>query len=387
MEPFHSAVPDEVLSDLKQRLRNTRWPSEIGNDDWRYGTRLTELQTLCDYWANEYDWRRHETAINALPNFRSDIDGIPIHFIRVPGKGPRPMPLVLSHGWPWTFWDLHKVIGPLSDPVAHGGDAADAFDVVVPSLPGYGFSSPLTKTGINAWRTADLWDRLMREVLGYERYAAQGGDWGAILSAQLGHKHAAHLYGVHLTLTLPLGFPNDPFPPHDCYAEDEAHWCDRTALFFAEGSGYSAIQGTRPQTLAYGMHDSPAALCAWILEKRRAWSDCGGDVLSRFTLDDLCTTMTIYWVTETFVTSARYYYEFFHQPWQPVHERRPVVEAPTSIAVFPGELFMVSRSWAESYYNLKRWTPMPQGGHFAPMEEPALLVDDIRASFRAARAG
>lgn len=385
MQPFEIHIPDPVLDDLRQRLGNTRWPPEFANDDWRYGTNLAELKSLCRYWQNEFDWRAQETAMNALPNFKTDLDGIPIHFIHVRGKGPKPIPLILSHGWPWTFWDLHKVIGPLADPAAFGGDPADAFDVVVPSLPGFGFSSPLTKPGINAWETADLWHRLMHDVLGYERYAAQGGDWGAILSAHMGHKHADHLHGIHLTLTLPLGYPERPLPEREAYAPDEAHWYDRTQTFFTEGSAYSAIQGTRPQTLSYGMHDSPAALCAWILEKRRSWSDCGGDVSRRFSQDDLCTTMTLYWATETFCTSARYYYEFFAAPWPAVHDKQPVVSAPTSIAVFPGELFMVPHKWAEDYYNLKRWTVMDSGGHFAPMEAPEALVEDVRAAFRQAR--
>lgn len=385
LEPFEIRVQESVLDDLRERLGRSRFAPEFANEDWRYGTRRSELEALCTYWRDEYDWRAQEARMNELPNYRVEIEGVPIHFVRVAGKGPDPMPLVLSHGWPWTYWDLHKVIQPLADPAAFGGDPADAFDVVVPSLPGYGFSSPLTTPGVNAWRTADLWDRLMRDVLGYERYAAQGGDWGAILSAQLGHRYASHLHGIHITLTIPLGFPADPFPERATYADDEAHWYDRTQEFFAEGSGYSAIQGTRPQTLSHGLHDSPAGLCAWILDKRRAWSDCDGDVLRRFSYDDLCTTMTIYWVTETFATSARYYYEFFARPWLPSHERHPVVEAPTSIAVFPGEIFMVSRTWAETYYNLARWTPMERGGHFAPMEEPELLIADIRESFRALR--
>ncbi len=385
-KPFEIHIPDAVLEDLRERLARTRWAPEFANDDWRYGTRRAELETLCAYWREEYDWRAQEARMNALPNFRTEIEGIPIHFVKVAGRGPRPMPLILSHGWPWTYWDLHKVIEPLANPAAHGGDPADAFDVVVPSLPGYGFSSPLTTTGINTWRTADLWDVLMREVLGYERYAAQGGDWGAILSAHMGHKYAANLYGIHITLTIPLAFDADGLPGPDEYGPEEAGWHQRSQTFFSEGSGYSAIQGTRPQTLSYGLHDSPAALFAWILDKRRAWSDCGGDVLRRFTRDDLCTTMTIYWATETFGTSARYYYEFFHHPWPGVHERRPVVEAPTSVALFPGEIFQMPRRWAEGYYNLQRWTPMQSGGHFAPMEEPEALVADIRESFRAARA-
>ncbi len=385
MEPYEIHVSDEVLVDLRDRLARTRWAPEFGNDGWAYGTKRADLEALCAYWRDEYDWRAQEARMNALHNYRTEIDGVPLHFVREPGKGPNPIPLILSHGWPWTFWDFHKVIEPLSDPAAFGGDPADAFDVIVPSLPGYGFSSPLEKTGINAWRTADLWDRLMREELGYERYAAQGGDWGSLVTQQLGHRYPQHLYGVHINLAIPLSIFKEPLPDRSLYRGEERDWYDRNEAFFADGSGYSAIQGTRPQTLAYGLNDSPAALCAWILEKRRAWSDCGGDVERRFSRDDLCTTMTIYWVTQTFGTSARYYYEWFHQPWEPDHARRPVVEAPTSVAVFPGEVVLMPRAWAEGYYNLKRWTVMKSGGHFAPMEEPEALVADIRESFRDVR--
>ena len=382
METFTVEIPENVLDDLKFRLGNIRWPPDFANEDWSYGTNLNELKVLCSYWQNDFDWRVQEEKINQYENFKVDIEGIPIHFLHARGKGPQPKPLILSHGWPWTFWDFNKLIDPLTDPVSFGGAAEDAFDVVVPSLPGFGFSSPLSKAGVNAWVTADLWDHLMRDVLGYNRYYAQGGDWGAILTAQLGHKYAEHLYGIHLNLTFPLGFPHESFPGLETYASEESHWFERTAKFFAEDSGYSSIQGSRPQTLSYGMHDSPAALAAWILEKRRSWSDSKGDVYSRFSADDLCTTFTIYWVTQTFFTSARYYYEFFADPWKPTHSERPVVKAPTSVAVFPEELFMVSKQWATEYYNLKRWMPMPHGGHFAPMEEPELLVDEIRSAFR-----
>ena len=385
--PFTIDVPEAVLEDLRERLARTRWAPEFGNEEWVYGTNRGELEALCAYWRDGYDWRAHERRMNAFDHYRVSIDGVPIHFLRKAGVGPAPIPLILSHGWPWTFWDFQKVIEPLADPASCGGDPADAFDVIVPSLPGYGFSSPLTKTGVNAWRTADLWDRLMREVLGYERYAAQGGDWGAITTNQLGHRYAQHLYGVHVNLAVPLAIFEEPLPDASLYGEGEEGWFARNEAFFQEGSGYSAIQGTRPQTLAYGMNDSPAALCAWILEKRRAWSDCGGEVARRFSRDDLCTTMTLYWVTETFGTSARYYYEYFHHPWRADREGLPVVEAPTSVAVFPGEVVLLPRAWAEGYYNLKRWTVMPSGGHFAPMEEPDALVTDIRASFRDLRPG
>ncbi len=382
MEPFSIHVADDVLDDLRARLRNTRFAPEFANDDWAYGTRRQDLEAMCRYWAEEFDWRAVEARMNAYENFKTEIEGVPIHFVRAPGKGPRPIPLILSHGWPWTYWDFHKVIEPLSDPASFGGDPADAFDVIVPSLPGYGFSSPLETTGINFWRTADLWDQLMRDVLGYERYAAQGGDWGALVTNQLGHRYADHLYGIHVNLAVPLSVFQEEMPDHSFYEGDERQHIERNERFFTDGSGYSAIQSTRPQTLAYGLHDSPAALMAWILEKRRAWSDCGGEVARRFSPDDLCTTMTIYWATQTYGTSARYYYECVHNPWTPDHDRQPVVTAPTSIAVFPGEVVLLPRRWAEGYYNLKRWTPMKEGGHFAPMEEPEALVTDIRDSFR-----
>ena len=313
------------------------------------------------------------------------IDGIPVHFIYEKGKGPNPTPLILSHGWPWTFWDWHKVIVPLTDPAAYGGDPADSFDVIVPSLPGFGFSTPLTTTGFNFWRSADLWVSLMREVLGYDQFAAGGGDWGSLTTAQLGHKYAEHMIGVYLLLMAPLTLFNVPLstlPEESEFSADEAGWYERNQDFFTDGSGYSAIQSTRPQTIAYAMNDSPAGLCAWILEKRRSWSDCGGNVESRFSKDDLLTGISIYWFTQSYGTSARYYYECTHNQWQPAHDRTPVVEAPAGVGVFSEEAFFMPRSWAERYYNLQHWTMMKPGGHFAPMEEPQALTEDIRTFFR-----
>jgi pimeloyl-ACP methyl ester carboxylesterase len=293
----------------------------------------------------------------------------------------------LTHGWPWTFWDFHKVIRPLADPAAFGGDPADAFDVVVPSLPGFGFSTPLTTPGINFWRTADLWTTLMHEVLGYEKFAAQGGDWGALVTSQLGHKYPQSLIGMHLNLAIPLDFiSRRGFPAENEYGADEKQWYARTQEVSPTIVSHLAVQTSDPQTLSYGLHDSPVGLCAWILERRRNWSDCGGDVERRFSKDDLLTTMMIYWVTESFVTSVRYYYEARHRPWTPAHARTPVVEAPTGVAIFPKELLILPRRWAEQYYNLKRWTVMTAGGHFAPMEEPEQLVQDVRAFFRPLRA-
>ncbi|MGA8060277.1 MAG: epoxide hydrolase, partial [Candidatus Binataceae bacterium] len=361
-EPFTVAIPDETLRDLRERLKRTRFAPDFANDGWQYGTNLDYLKHLVEYWIDGYDWRRVEREINSFHHYTTRVEGIPIHFIHEPGKGPRPIPIIMSHGWPWTFYDFHKVIRPLADPAAFGGDPADAFDVVVPSLPGYGFSTPLTTTGINYWRTADLWVALMRDVLGYRKFAAQGGDWGALVSAQLGHKYAELLYGVHIHLMVPLTAFLGGMPDRSLYGPGEEGWHQRTMTFFTEGSGYSAIQLTRPQTIAFGLNDSPAGLCSWILEKRRAWSDCGGDVESRFTRDELLTTMTLYWATQSYGTSARYYYEAIHNPWQPSHDRQPVVEAPTAAAVFTKEIILMPRRWAEGYYNLKRWTVFNSGG-------------------------
>ena len=384
-EPFTISIPDAVLEDLRGRLARTRFPRDFANDNWEYGTNVAYLKELIDYWHTRYDWRRHERDMNSLANYKAEVDGIPIHFIHEPGKGPKPIPLILSHGWPWTFWDFHKVIRPLSDPAAHGGDPADAFDVVVPSLPGYGFSTPLTKTGINYWRTADLWVALMQDVLGYKKFAAQGGDWGALITAQLGHKYAERMIGVHMNLMAPLGFFSGDGPAPEDFDDSEKGWLERNRNFFANESGYMQLQSTKPQTVATALNDSPAGLCSWIVEKRRTWSDCDGIVERRFSKEDLCTTMTLYWVTESFGTSARYYYEALHNLWQPSHQRTPVVEAPTGISVFLKEVILAPRKWAERYYNLKRWTVMPSGGHFAPMEEPQRLVEDIRAFFRPLR--
>jgi pimeloyl-ACP methyl ester carboxylesterase len=381
-EGFNIDIPDSAITDLRERLKRTRWAPEYANDNWQYGTSGAYLQELLAYWADDYDWREHEASINSFANFKTTIEGCPIHFIYEKGKGPNPTPLILSHGWPWTFWDWNKVIGPLTDPAAHGGDPEDSFDVVVPSLPGYGFSNPLTTPGMNFWRTADLWVTLMREVLGYDKFAAGGGDWGALLTAQLGHKYAEHLIGTYIHLMAPLDIFNGEMPAAADYSAAEAEQYRRNQKFFTEESGYSAIQSTKPQTVAFALNDSPAGLCAWILEKRRTWSDCGGDVERRFSKDELLTTMSIYWFTQSYGTSARYYYECVHNPWQAAHQRTPVVEAPTGIGVFQEEVVLMPRSWAERYYNLQHWSAMKSGGHFAPMEEPQALIEDISAFYR-----
>jgi pimeloyl-ACP methyl ester carboxylesterase len=381
LDRFIIDIPDAALADLDRRLRDTRWPEDCANEDWRYGANTAYIRDVAEYWRTGYDWRARESLMNSLAHFRTELYGMPIHFIHERGIGPAPTPLLLNHGWPWSFWDYAKVIGPLTDPAAHGGDPADAFDVIVPSLPGFGFSTPLRRAGINWWKTADLWVELM-EQLGYPRFASAGGDVGSFISAQLGHKYADRIIGVHLHTPGMLTFMAGGGWEEADYLPDEAHRVERMHMIRGSETGHFVIQATKPQSLAVGLNDSPAGLLAWMIDKRRNWSDCGGDVERRFTRDELIDTVMLYWLTQSYHTSARYYYEGAHVPWQPAHNRMPVVEAPTALAIFPAELTFAPRKGAERYYNLKRWTEMPSGGHFAAMEEPDLLVADLRAFFR-----
>jgi len=380
MNPFIVDIPQAELDDLRDRIARTRWGGDFGGDSWAYGTNGVYLRELADYWLERYDWRRTEAQINAIPAYKTEVNGLSIHFQLVRGKGPDPMPLILTHGWPWTFWDYRKVIGPLTDPAAHGGDPAHAFDVIVPSLPGYGFSAPAPQ-GIAFWEIADVWAALMTR-LGYDRFAAAGADWGSFITAQLGHKYAERLIGVHFPLCLPLpalsgGERIDP----DLFSADEAGWLEGNVHFGTQEYGYALLQKTKPRTHSFSANDSPVGLLAWIVEKRRTWSDSHGDVESVFTKVELLDTAMIYWLTQSFGTAARLYYETTNRPWVPSHPRQPVVEAPVGITVFPAEVMRPPRRWAESYYNLKSWQVMDRGGHFAPMEQPEALIADLRAFF------
>jgi len=390
ISPFTIDIPQAQLDDLHDRLRNTNWPHDYGNDDWQYGTNTAYLRDLVDYWINEHDWRAAEAEINSHNHFKTDIDGMPIHFIHEKGKGPEPIPLILSHGWPWCFWDLREVIGPLTDPEAHGGQAEDAFDVVIPSLPGFGFSTPLATPGINFWRTADMWHKLMKEGLGYDRFGAQGGDWGALVTNQLGHKYANSLIGIHLTNVIPFTLFNTERPcditggntvPEDitCEARKAAHARQERI------ASHVAVHVLDPQTLAVGLHDSPVGLLSWLVERRRAWGDCNGDVESRFTREHLITTTMIYWLTNSFNTSARYYAEAAHNPWQPAHTGTPQITVPVGVTLLegdnPGGLGRDTSGMFDEHYTNSH----PTGGHFAPMEEPEVVVADIRATFRSLR--
>ncbi|HZZ51119.1 MAG TPA: epoxide hydrolase [Pseudonocardia sp.] len=382
IEPFEIKVPDEALVDVENRLRNMRWPADVDNDDWKYGTSSKYLKELVDYWLEDYDWRTHENKINSFNNFKTEIDGVPIHFIHERGKGPNPKPLICTHGWPWTFWDFQKVIGPLTDPAAYGGDPADSFDVIVPSLPGFGFSSPLTQTGYNWWRTADLWNKLMTDGLGYDRYFAQGGDWGALVTTQLGHKYSANVEALHVSIVIPPNFMNDGLPTEDEYPDDEKWRFHHTAKRMETAISHVVVNSTDPSSVGFALNNDPAGLAAYMISRRRVWSDSDGDLERHFSKDDSITATMIYWLTETMPTSMRYYWEAKHNPWTPETDEIPVVPVPSAVALWPQELMLMPTPLMERTFNLKRVTDMPAGGHYAPMEQPDELVADVRSFFR-----
>jgi len=381
-EKFTIQIPHAVLTDLAHRLDATRWPDEIEGAGWEFGSNLSYIRSLTDYWRHGYDWRREEAALNQLPHYRIALDGFHIHFVHIRGKGPAsPMPLILTHGWPGSFLEMIKLIPMLTDPAAHGGRTEDAFDVVVPSLPGYGFSDRPSARGMDPKKIAELWARLMRE-LGYVRFGAQGGDWGSAVSIALGLDYAERIIGIHLNYIAGrflLGGTLNHTPEDDLgrtYVEQLRAWYE------AEG-GYSHEQGTKPQTLSYGLNDSPVGLAAWIVEKFRSWSDCGGDVESVFTRDELLTNVMIYWVTETIHSSARLYHESRQRPLSLSQTNRVV--PPVAVALFPKEIPVPPRALAERGLNVARWTEMPRGDHFAAMEQPELLAKDLREFFRSVR--
>jgi pimeloyl-ACP methyl ester carboxylesterase len=385
IKPFTVSLRPAVLDDLRERLENTRWPDEVSGAGWDYGTNLGYMRSLIDYWHEEFDWPAQERALNAFPHFRAEIDGWGIHFIHVRGRGPKPMPLVMTHGWPSSFVEMLKILPLLADPGAHGGDPADAFDVVVPSLPGFGFSQPRTVRG--PARAHQIWRRLMLEGLGHPRFAAQGGDLGARVTTALGQSYPDNLIGLHLS-TVDLAWPT-PEPAESELTEAEKDYLERVRHWEEDEGGYIHIQATRPQSLAYGLNDSPAGLAAWIVEKWRAWSDCGGgdpDLPGSFTRDELLTNITLYWATQTINSSMRYYYERRHDPEPAQLKLVERIQVPTAVAVFPAEKELrVPREWAERSYNIQRWTDIPRGGRFAALEQPELLAEDIRAFFRGLR--
>ena len=383
VEEFTIHVPAEVLSDLQQRLKNTRWSCQIEGTAWDAGTDAAYLKDLMEYWQTGYDWRKHEQALNEFANFRSVVDGIGIHYIHERGKGPHPFPLILTHGYPDSFYRFVKLIPMLADPQSYGGRAEDAFDVIVPDLPGFGFSDKPAQHGA-IFKVNDLWARLMSDVLGYPRFGAHGGDWGSTVTEQLARSHPNSVAAIHLT-DVPFGHllqkkPDDASPAEKKYFEHSEKW------LLKEGS-YASIQSTKPHSLAQGLNDSPAGLAAWIVEKFRAWSDCGGDIESRFSKDELLTQLMIYWVTESIGTSFLPYYDYANAgalTWiqEGVKKWIGSSKVPAAFALFPKDISQPPREWAQRFFNVQRWTEMPRGGHFAALEEPHKLAEDIRAWFR-----
>lgn len=378
VRPFTIAVENSVLDDLRQRLADTRWPDEIPNTGWDYGSNLTYIKELVDYWRTDFDWRAQEAKLNAFNHFKSEVDGLDIHFIHEKGKGPNPIPLIITHGWPSCFFEMTKIIPLLADPASYGGDAADSFDVVAPSLPGFGFSDHAQGRGMEIQRVAGMWNKLMSQNLGYPKFGAQGGDIGSGVTARLGFAHSDTLYGIHLTsITRPTPYLGPGSKP---VTDAEQALITQRDKWFQDEGGYNHIQGTKPQTLAYGLNDSPVGLAAWIVEKYRTWSDCGGDVEKSYTKDELLTIVTIYWVTQTISSSTRMYFENQKHLW--TMERDQKVPTPAGMAMFPQEISKPPREWGERSYHVRRWTEMASGGHFAALEEPQLLAEEVRAFFR-----
>jgi epoxide hydrolase len=377
IERFEIRVGDSVLDDLRNRLAMTRLPDQIEGTRWDYGIPVDYVRELVDYWRDTYDWRAHEARLNELAHFRTSIDGQSIHFIHARSPYADAFPVLLTHGWPGSVVEFLDVIPRLTDPEAHGGSAADAFHVVVPSLPGYGFSEPTRTRGWDVSRIASAFTELMRR-LGYARYGAQGGDWGAQVATRIGPLDPEHCAAIHLNMPL-ADRPDEPVPLSEAEQADLAVM----AHFRREESGYAQEQGTKPQTLGVALNDSPAGLLAWIVEKFRAWSDCDGHPENAFTRDQLITNVMTYWVTQTITSSMRLY-------WERVHIDAPddapaYVGVPTGIARYPKEPLRIPRPWVERRFNVTHWADMPRGGHFAAMEQPALFVDDLRSFFRTVR--
>jgi pimeloyl-ACP methyl ester carboxylesterase len=379
--PFTLHVPDADLADLRERLARSRFPDSAPGEAWAYGTDVAYLRELAEYWRDGFDWRVQEAALNAFPQFRVPLHDIDLHYLHVPGVGPDPMPLLLLHGWPGSVFEFLEIIPRLTDPARFGGDARDAFTVVVPSLPGYGLSFRPGQKRFGVPEIADCVAALMHDVLGYRRFAAQGGDWGAAVTSRLGYAHKDRMIGIHINLMMAAGrdaaaFPN-PDEEEKRYLADLAHWT-------REETGYQWIQGTRPQTLAFALTDSPIGLAAWIVEKFRAWSDCGGNVESAIPRDRMLADIALYWFTGAIGSSFWPYYARLHGA--AILPAGETIAVPTGYAQFPREILKPPRSAAERVFtDIRRWTVMPKGGHFAALEQPALLADEVRAFFRELR--
>ena len=381
IQSFKIAIPQATLDDLRARLANTRWPDEVEGAGWDYGTNLQYMKELTDYWQHTYNWRKQEAELNSFAQFKAEVDGVGIHFIHIRGKGPNPTPLLLIHGWPDSFYRFHKIIPLLTDPESAGGNPEDSFDVIVPSLPGFGFSDrPHFPGGLKSLRSAELLSKLMTEVLGYKRYAVGGGDIGSRVTRLLALAHPEQVLGIHLT---DIGFPPEiAFPPDvPNPSPAEGRFLGSVGMWFFQEGAYAALQTTKPQTISYALSDSPVGLAGWFVEKFHAWSDCDGEIEKSYTKDELLTNLMIYWATGTISSSARLYHEDGLQS-APQLSVGQSIEVPAGVALFPKDLTYPPRELGERFLRVARWTEMPRGGHFAALEVPELLVGDLRAFFR-----
>jgi pimeloyl-ACP methyl ester carboxylesterase len=375
--PFKVHVPQAALDDLKQRLANARWPDKEPVTDWSQGVPLAKAKALVEYWRTRYDWRRVEGTLNGLTQVRTQIDGLGIHFIHVRSKHENALPIILTHGWPGSIIEFLQVIDPLVDPTAHGGKADEAFHVVIPSLPGFGFSDKPTQPGWGLPRIADAWAAIMQR-LGYSRYVAQGGDFGAGVSSWMAKQRPSGLAAIHLNL--PILFPPPP-PPLGGYTAPEQAALAQLVKYGSDGSAYASIQGTRPQTLGYGLADSPVGQAMWIYEKFQAWSDNKGDPAEAISVDQMLDDITLYWLTDTAASSARLYYESFARDFV-----RMPLDLPVAVSIFKGELFTPPKVWGDQTYSkLFYWNEVAKGGHFAAFEQPALFVTELRKCFAQVR--
>jgi pimeloyl-ACP methyl ester carboxylesterase len=390
VRPYQVHVPDDVLADLRKRVLATRWPDKETVSDQSQGVPIARLQELMRYWGTSYDWRKIEARLNALPQYVTEIDGLNIHFIHVRSKHPNALPIIVTHGWPGSVLEVVKAIDPLTNPTAHGGRAEDAFDVVVPSMPGYGFSDRPTGTGWGPDRMARAWDVLMKR-LGYTRYVSQGGDWGSVVADAMGRQAPAGLLGIHINM--PATVPKEAADalnaglsaPAGLSDEEKAAY-DKLNAFFQKNAGYGAMMVTRPQTVGYGLSDSPVGLAAWMYDKFTQWTYSGGDAERSLTKDEMLDDITLYWVTNSAISSARLYWENNNNNFSAAAQRTTEIKVPVAVTVFPGEIYQAPRSWTQrAYPKLAYFNEVDKGGHFAAWEEPELFAAEMRRAFKFAR--
>jgi pimeloyl-ACP methyl ester carboxylesterase len=390
IRPFRVAVPEAALLDLRTRIAATRWPGRELVADQSQGVKLATIQALVRYWGTGYDWRKAEARLNALPQFVTRIDGIDIQFAHIKSRHPDAMPLLITHGWPGSIFELIKVIEPLTDPTAHGGRAEDAFDLVLPSMPGYGFSGKPQETGWGPERIARAWDVLMKR-LGYRAYVSQGGDWGSVIASAMARQAPAGLLGIHVNMpaTVPADVAralNNGEPAPDGLTDVEKAAFDSLDDLYRKGGGYAAMMVTRPQTVGYALADSPAGQAAWIYDKFAAWTDTGGEPERALSKDDMLDDITLYWLTDSATASALLYWENNNNNFNAANQKTADIAIPVAVTVFPGEIYRAPRSWTQrAYRNLIYFNEVDKGGHFAAWEQPALFAAEIRAAFRPLR--